>query len=195
MIDHPAEAHHAEALDRVLVSVGLTYLQTKQNKQFIDYYALLLRWNARTNLTAVRDPDAILERHFLESIAVAQALPAGIATLLDYGSGAGFPGIPIAICRPEIAVTLAESQNKKQPSSRKPSGSPASPPASTRAARKPCPKLSAASPFAPSIAWRPQSNLPSALLPPTAGLPRSLPTPSSRKCSPPEAPTSPGPSR
>ena len=74
---------------------------------------LLLRWNARTNLTAVREPEAILRRHFIESIAVAQALPAGIATLLDYGSGAGFPGIPIAICRPEIAVTLAESQNKK----------------------------------------------------------------------------------
>ena len=100
-------------LPQLLASAGLTSLQTKQNKQLIDYFSLLLRWNARTNLTAVRDPDAILERHFLESIACAQALPAGIAALLDYGSGAGFPGIPIAICRPETAVTLAESQNKK----------------------------------------------------------------------------------
>ena len=88
-------------------------MQTSHNKQLIDYFTLLLRWNTRTNLTSIRDPEAILQRHFLESVAVAQALPAGIATLLDYGSGAGFPGLPIAICRPEIAVTLAESQNKK----------------------------------------------------------------------------------
>ena len=77
------------------------------------YLALLLRWNARTNLTAIRNPDEILRRHFLESILAARALPVGIRTLLDFGSGAGFPGLPIALCRPEIAVTLAESQHKK----------------------------------------------------------------------------------
>ena len=65
------------------------------------------------NLTAVRDADGILRRHFVESIACARLLPEGIGTLLDFGSGAGFPGIPIALCRPEIAVTLAESQGKK----------------------------------------------------------------------------------
>ena len=113
MIDRPAEAPSAEVLGRLLASAGLMSFHIEQTKQLIDYFTLLLRWNARTNLTAVREPEAILRRHFIESIAVAQALPAGIATLLDYGSGAGFPGIPIAICRPEIAVTLAESQNKK----------------------------------------------------------------------------------
>jgi 16S rRNA (guanine527-N7)-methyltransferase len=81
--------------------------------KFADYYALLLRWNARTNLTAIRDQEGVLSRHFVESIACARALPHGIATLLDFGSGAGFPGIPIALCRSEIAVTLAESQGKK----------------------------------------------------------------------------------
>ena len=64
-------------------------------------------------LTAIRDEEGILTRHFVESIVCARALPAGIATLLDVGSGAGFPGIPIALCRSEIAVTLAESQGKK----------------------------------------------------------------------------------
>ncbi len=113
MTDRPAEAPPAEVLDRILAAAGLSSLQVEQNKQFIDYLSLLVRWNARTNLTAVRETEAILQRHFVESIACAQALPAGIATLLDYGSGAGFPGIPIAVCRPEIAVTLAESQNKK----------------------------------------------------------------------------------
>lgn len=81
--------------------------------RFDAYLALLLRWNARINLTAVRDPEQIVRRHFAECIFAAQQLPSGIGTLLDYGSGAGFPGIPIAICRPEIGVTLAESQSKK----------------------------------------------------------------------------------
>jgi 16S rRNA (guanine527-N7)-methyltransferase len=102
-----------DRLNQLLSEAGLDPLQIEQNKQLIQYLSTVLRWNARTNLTAVREPDAILRRHFVESIACAQALPRGIATLLDYGSGAGFPGIPIAICRPEIAVTLAESQNKK----------------------------------------------------------------------------------
>jgi len=65
------------------------------------------------NLTSIRDVEGILSRHFVESIACAQSLPGEIATLLDFGSGGGLPGIPIALCRPEIAVTLAESQGKK----------------------------------------------------------------------------------
>ncbi len=74
---------------------------------------LLVRWNARVNLTAIRNQEGILSRHFVESIACARAIPSGVATLLDLGSGAGFPGIPIALCRPEISVTLAEAQSKK----------------------------------------------------------------------------------
>lgn len=92
---------------------GLLPLAEATALQFADYLALFLRWNARTNLSAVRDEEGILRRHFVESIAAARALPAGITTLLDFGSGGGFPGIPIALCRPEIAVTLAESQGKK----------------------------------------------------------------------------------
>jgi 16S rRNA (guanine527-N7)-methyltransferase len=81
--------------------------------RFDAYLALLLKWNARINLTAIRDPETIVRRHFAESIFAAQHVPADTAALLDYGSGAGFPGIPIAICRPEIGVTLAESQTRK----------------------------------------------------------------------------------
>jgi 16S rRNA (guanine527-N7)-methyltransferase len=76
------------------------------------YLDLLLKWNARTNLTAIRDPQEIVRRHFGESLFAAQHL-GPCDTLLDFGSGAGFPGLPIAILRPDIAVTLAESQNKK----------------------------------------------------------------------------------
>ncbi len=80
--------------------------------QLSIYLDLLLKWNARTNLTAIRDPEEIVRRHFGESLFAAQHL-APCATLLDFGSGAGFPGLPIQLLHPEIAVTLAESQNKK----------------------------------------------------------------------------------
>jgi 16S rRNA (guanine527-N7)-methyltransferase len=102
-----------ERLNEMLVGVGESPLDERLAAQFGAYAALLVRWNARMNLTAVRDEEGILRRHFLESIVCARALPAGISTLLDFGSGAGFPGLPIALCRGEIAVTLAESQGKK----------------------------------------------------------------------------------
>jgi 16S rRNA (guanine527-N7)-methyltransferase len=82
-------------------------------KQFSAYLDLLLRWNARLSLTAIREPAQIIRRHFVECAFAAQHLPADIDSLLDYGSGAGLPGIPVAICRPEIRVTLAEAQGKK----------------------------------------------------------------------------------
>jgi 16S rRNA (guanine527-N7)-methyltransferase len=90
--------------------------------QLSTYLDLLLRWNARTNLTAIRSPEEIIRRHFGESLFAAQSLftaqPLGpslgaSSTLLDFGSGAGFPGLPIQLLRPDLAVTLAESQNKK----------------------------------------------------------------------------------
>ena len=77
------------------------------------YLDLLLKWNARTNLTAIRKPEEIVRRHFGESLFAARHLDPAARTLLDLGSGAGFPGLPIALFHPEIAVTLAESQNKK----------------------------------------------------------------------------------
>lgn len=100
-------------LNQLLTEAGSPPLDIKVSEKFAAYLTLLQKWNARTNLTAIRDEEGILSRHFLESILCARALPVGIATLLDFGSGAGFPGLPIALLRPEIAVTLAESQNKK----------------------------------------------------------------------------------
>jgi 16S rRNA (guanine527-N7)-methyltransferase len=100
-------------LNQLLIEAGSAPLDENASGKLNAYLAVLQKWNARTNLTAIRDEETILRRHFVESILCARALPAGIATLLDFGSGAGFPGLPIAILRPEIAVTLAESQNKK----------------------------------------------------------------------------------
>lgn len=100
-------------LNELLANVGMGSLDEKTAGRFEDYVSLFVRWNKRLNLSSVRDKDDIISRHFIESIAVARALPPGIATLLDFGSGAGLPGIPVALCRSEIAVTLAESQGKK----------------------------------------------------------------------------------
>jgi 16S rRNA (guanine527-N7)-methyltransferase len=102
-----------ERLNQFLLEGGMPALEAEALRQFEVYVSLFIRWNARINLTSLRDQDSILRRHLIESIACACALPAGIATLLDFGSGGGLPGIPIAICRPEISVTLAESQGKK----------------------------------------------------------------------------------
>ncbi len=102
-----------ERLNELLDAVGLAPLDSAVASQFGNYVSLLLRWNARMNLTAVRDEDGILSLHVIESIVVARNVPKEVKTLLDFGSGAGLPGIPIALCRPEISVTLAESQGKK----------------------------------------------------------------------------------
>jgi 16S rRNA (guanine527-N7)-methyltransferase len=112
----PAEA--AARLNQLLAEANAELLDAKSAQHFATYLTLLQKWNAKTNLTAIRDEEGILSRHFLESILAAHALTGhflhvNVSKLLDYGSGAGFPGIPIAILRPEIAVTLAESQNKK----------------------------------------------------------------------------------
>jgi 16S rRNA (guanine527-N7)-methyltransferase len=105
-------------LNELLTQSNHPLLAPETSEKFAAYLTLLQKWNAKTNLTAIRDEEGILNRHFLESSLCASilgstALSAGIHTLLDFGSGAGFPGIPIALMRPEIQVTLAESQNKK----------------------------------------------------------------------------------
>jgi 16S rRNA (guanine527-N7)-methyltransferase len=100
-------------LNAHLVRAGLPTIEDSIADRFDTYLSLILRWNARTSLTAIRNQEGIISRHFVESIASAAAVPENVRTLLDFGSGAGFPGIPIALCRPEISVTLAESQNKK----------------------------------------------------------------------------------
>jgi 16S rRNA (guanine527-N7)-methyltransferase len=79
------------------------------------YIDLLLKWNARINLTAIREPIEIVQRHFGESLFAAkslldQKLP---HTAIDLGSGAGFPGVPFALLAPDVQVTLIESQQKK----------------------------------------------------------------------------------
>jgi len=89
-------------------------LSTGQTKQVVTYLDLLLKWNAKISLTAVRAPEEIVQRHFGESFFAAERAGAAEASsLIDVGSGAGFPGLPMAILAPETQVTLIESQQKK----------------------------------------------------------------------------------
>ena len=74
---------------------------------------LLLRWNARMNLTAVRDPEEIIERHFGESLLLTKAIPLGCGLLYDVGAGAGFPSLPVKAVHPEIRLVLVDSSQKK----------------------------------------------------------------------------------
>ncbi len=78
----------------------------------LDYLALLARWNATYNLTAIRDPREMLAKHLLDSLAM-QPFVRDIATLADLGTGPGLPGIPLAIATPSLQVTLVESNGKK----------------------------------------------------------------------------------
>ena len=76
------------------------------------YLALLLRWNAAYNLTAIRDPREMVTKHLLDSLAMAPFV-ASVSTLADLGTGAGLPGIPLAIAMSGLRVTLVESNGKK----------------------------------------------------------------------------------
>ena len=81
--------------------------------QIQQYIKILLAWNEKINLTAIRDPLEILYRHFCESMYAVDAVPLDKGRLADVGSGAGFPGLPLKILRPDLQVFLVESNIKK----------------------------------------------------------------------------------
>ena len=91
----------------------LQHLPSEMYPLLARYLQLLSHWNQKMNLTAVRDPQSLVRLHLGECLRAAQRIPPEVETVLDFGSGAGFPGIPITIARPELRVTLAESQKKK----------------------------------------------------------------------------------
>src|SRR5271157_4701791 len=74
---------------------------------------MLLRWNRKLNLTSIRNREEAIQRHYYESLFLAMHLPPGAWKIADVGSGAGFPGFPVAVLRPDCQVTLIESHQRK----------------------------------------------------------------------------------
>ncbi len=88
-------------------------LNDQQLEQFLRYQQELLAWNTRFNLTAITDPLEVQVKHFLNSLSLLAAYDQPQTHLLDIGSGAGFPGLPLKIVRPEWRITLLEATGKK----------------------------------------------------------------------------------
>lgn len=88
-------------------------LTSHQLEQLLRYRQELLDWNTRVNLTAIKDPEDVLLKHFLDSLSLLSVYDAPKATLLDIGSGAGFPGLVLKIVRPEWHITSLEATGKK----------------------------------------------------------------------------------
>lgn len=101
----------ADLLQRGLTALGLVLPEADQAR-LLAFADLLLKWNRTYNLTAIRDPQQMITHHLLDSLAVLPHL-GGVRTLADVGSGGGLPGIPLAIARPELAVTSIETVSKK----------------------------------------------------------------------------------
>ncbi len=87
-------------------------LSENQYKQFYDYMNLLIEWNQKINLTAIIDPEEIIRKHFVDSLTILPYIEKN-QKIIDIGTGAGFPGIPLKIVRPETNFTLLDSLNKR----------------------------------------------------------------------------------
>jgi len=88
-------------------------LTAEQQAALEAHLDLLMRWNKSLNLTAIRNREEAIERHYCEALFLGARLPAGALRIADIGSGAGFPGFPVAVLRPECSVTLIESHQRK----------------------------------------------------------------------------------
>ena len=112
MVTNSTTPPSAAAIQRAMSEFGLQVNQ-QQVEQIQQYTKILLVWNDKVNLTAIRDPLEILYRHFCESMIGAAFLPVEKCRLADVGSGGGFPGLPLKIVRPDLDVFLIESNVKK----------------------------------------------------------------------------------
>jgi len=110
LLARSVEPQHLRLLEEGAAAIGLR-LDREQVALLLRHVDLLLRWNRSINLTSITDPAEVVEKHVIDSLALAPLVPAG--TLLDAGTGAGFPGVPLRIARPDLEVVLVDSVQKK----------------------------------------------------------------------------------
>ena len=102
-------------LDRGCAELGIQ-LEQRQREQFVQYYELLIEWNKVMNLTGITEFEEVLQKHFVDSLALKKVigdLENAELSVADVGTGAGFPGIPLKIAFPHLKVTLLDSLNKR----------------------------------------------------------------------------------
>lgn len=105
--------YNTDIFKKDLALLGVS-LSEEQLGQFIRYYELLAEWNGRVNLTAITEYNDVLKKHFVDSLSLVKAIDLnGFRTLIDVGTGAGFPGLALKIAFPYLRVTLLDSLNKR----------------------------------------------------------------------------------
>lgn len=104
--------YYSDLLKKGSKDLGIL-LTEDQMKKFSLYAGLLVEWNEKINLTAITDPEGIVIKHFLDSLSIAQYIPHKADTLIDVGTGAGFPGIPMKLVMGNLRVTLLDSLDKR----------------------------------------------------------------------------------
>ena len=103
----------SKIFDEKLNQIGIT-LNDKQKEQFDRFYELLVEWNKVMNLTGITEYEEVNEKHFVDSLSIVKAIDMNnVKSVIDIGTGAGFPGIPLKIAFPHLKVVLLDSLNKR----------------------------------------------------------------------------------